>query len=803
MNNKKLCFYSKFRFIFYLLSFAMFTFNFSLTARNSLDIGTAKERILLAAEEKAEKAGAEVKIEEKTGEEVKQVGAEAVPSGQDLVNINFPELTDIKDIIKAVALWTNQNVLLDRNVAGKIQIISPRKVTKEEAYQAFLSALNMLGLTTVETGKIIKIMRINQAVKGNLKTYWGSSWASRTDEIITQIIPLKYVDAKKIQTTLSRIVSSNSMIAYEPTNTLIISDSGHKIHRVIQILKEIDVQTQQPKVMIIPIQFADPKNITRKVNQILKASSSGRSKSASSSYHTFKIIPDERTNSVIIVGPSRTIKDIKDLVKKFDVPLEDPSAHALFYVRPLDYADAKKLAATLSRLTSSTKRKSSLTRSSLLRSSKRSSTGASLASIADLGDGVKISADESSNSLLITGSINAYKALNAIIRKLDIRQSQVFIEADILDIQENNNLNLGTSIFAGWGKEDGKGAKGIVGWEAGAMAPIVVAGATTGEASQISSAENVAKAFSKNMTIGILSGEDVTVPGLGKFTPGLLIDLLKEDSNTRVISSPHILTANNHEASITVGETVFYRSSDTSVTGVAQPKVEKEPVDLTLNIKPNVSHSNYVTMKMQLDQNEIKGYGLGGLPQVSKRKTVQNVTVKNGQTVVVSGLITNRESETFKKIPLLGDIPILGWLFRNSSVSSTRSNLVIFLTPHIVHGAADLAKIYKIKIQERDDLLDAIYGDEYKDSDFYRQVPTRNDGKYRPTSIDKVEDAQLRKRQIEISKMLGHSPDADNNIQKKLRKEAEVQIPMNIRSSDETPSPVIEAGEDLESSERK
>ena len=129
----------------------------------------------------------------------------------------------------------------------------------------------MLGLTTVETGKITKIMRINQAVKGNLKTYWESGWAPRTDEIITQIIPLKYVDAKKIQTTLSRIVSSNSMLAYENTNTLIISDSGHKVQRVIQILKELDVETQQPKVIIIPIQYADPKDITRKVNQILRA----------------------------------------------------------------------------------------------------------------------------------------------------------------------------------------------------------------------------------------------------------------------------------------------------------------------------------------------------------------------------------------------------------------------------------------------------------------------------------------------------------------------------------------------------
>ena len=140
-------------------------------------------------------------------------GADALPQGEELVNIDFPEPTEIKDIIKAVALWTGKNVILDRQVTGKVQIISPRKVTKEEAYQAFLSALNILGLTTVETGKVIKIMPIRTAVKGNLKTFLGAKWTPRTDEIITQMVPLRYIDAKGIQTTLSRIVSSNSMIA--------------------------------------------------------------------------------------------------------------------------------------------------------------------------------------------------------------------------------------------------------------------------------------------------------------------------------------------------------------------------------------------------------------------------------------------------------------------------------------------------------------------------------------------------------------------------------------------------------------
>jgi general secretion pathway protein D len=279
-------------------------------------------------------------------------GAANVPSGQELVNIDFPEPTEIKDIIKAVALWTGKNVILDRNVNGKVQIISPRRVTKEEAYQAFLSALNILGLTTVETGKVIKIMPVRTAVKGNLKTFLGASWTPMTDEIITQIVPLKYIDAKEIQATLSRIVSSNSMIAYPPTNTLIISDSGYKVRRVLDILELLDVQGQQSQVAIVPIRYAEAKAIEGKVSEIFKNTSATKKGAGTGGYRSYKIMSDDRTNSVIIFGPPRTIADVKALVRKFDIPLDDPSRQSSIHVRPLDYADAKKLATTLSALAS-------------------------------------------------------------------------------------------------------------------------------------------------------------------------------------------------------------------------------------------------------------------------------------------------------------------------------------------------------------------------------------------------------------------------------------------------------------------
>lgn len=677
-------------------------------------------------------------------------GSAGVAAGQDLVNIDFPEPTEIKDIIKAVALWTGKNVILDRNVNGKVQIISPRKVTKEEAYQAFLSALNLLGLTTVETGKVIKIMPVRTAVKGNLKTFLGASWTPMTDEIITQIVPLKYIDAKEIQSTLSRIVSSNSMIAYQPTNTLIISDSGYKVRRVLDILELLDVQGQQAQVAIVPIKYAEAKAIADKVQEIFK-NTSEQKKGAGGGYRGYKIMTDERTNSVIIFGPPRTIADVKSLVRKFDVAIDDPSRQSTIHVRPLDYADAKKLSSTLSALATGGKSNSNSRRPPIIPPpplggpGQPGMGGAESITAAELTGDVKIAPDESSNSLLITGSHAAYQTINSLIRKLDLRRSQVFVEADILDIDMDSGFKFQTSVFGGRGAPGGTSVATT--WQAAPLGPLITSqaqqNANTASTASNTQLADVAKTFAEDMTVGVLSGKDVTLKGLGTFRPGALIKMIKSDANTRVLSSPNILTSNNEEATVSVGQKVFYRSSETvPTTGAISNKVEKEDVALTLTIKPNISHANYVTIQVSLDADSVSIDSINNLPKVSKRKTKQIVTVKNGQTIVISGLVETSEAQSFQKIPLLGDIPILGWLFRNSTVSHARKNLMIFLTPHVIHGADDLAAVYKAKVDERDQFLSSIYGSGYRDDDFYAMLPTKEDGEYHADESDNLERAR-------------------------------------------------------------
>ncbi len=640
-----------------------------------------------------------------------------VPPGQDLVSIDFPEPTAIKDIIKAVSQWTGRNFIIGQNVSSgtKISIISPQQVTREEAYQAFLSALNVSGFTTVDTGKTVKIVPTRQATSSNIKTFYGAYWAPMTDEIITQIIPLMYIDAQTVSNQLRTILRESNPVPFQTTNSLIVSDTGHKIRRLLEIIKLLDVKANQPQAAIISIKNTDANDIAKKIQDIYGARAGG-------ALYLQKVIVDERTNGLILLGPPRGLDDVVRLINRLDKPLEDAGSQNQIHVRPLDYADAEKLAATLQALAQGQASSRNIRRPGGAPGSAPVSGGIS-ASVADIG-GVKITADKPTNGLIIQGSRAAFKELDSIIKQLDRRKAQVYVESDIIDVNLGNQFQLNTSFLAGLPPEMTNSKASVpIGWKPAGVAPFAI---KRDNLSGDQADSLIGKAIPSAALIGILGNKTFDIGGV-KISPGAFIFALKQDSNSNVLQTPSLLVTDNEDANFeaTERENVLVTSEDPT-TKIRSQKYEALDATLGLKLKPQISKADYINLDLNIKAESFGRRSADNRPeQTNKRSFSTKITVQNTQTVVISGLQRDIEIEGKDKVPLLGDIPIIGWLFRNSSTSKSKTNLMIFITPYIVRNSEDLSRIYEKKVKERDEFLTAFYGKDFREREVFKRMPAQ------------------------------------------------------------------------------
>lgn len=681
-----------------------------------------------------------------------------VPPGEELVSIDFPEPTAIKDIIKAVGQWTGRNFILGSGVSSsaRVQIISPQQVTREEAYQAFLSALNVAGFTTVDTGKVVKIVGTRQATSSNIKTYYGSNWSPMSDEIITQIIPLKYIDANTVSQQLRNILRDSSAVPFQTTNSLIVSDTGHKIRRLLEIIRLLDLKDNQPQVAIVPIRYTDAKDTQQKVQEVFGT------RGGSNNLYLQRVILDDRTNSLILIGPPRGLDDVVRLIRRLDKPLDDTSSQAQIHFRGLDYADAEKTAQTLQALAQG------------FAASRRSAArpplpgGAAIAPIsgpttADLG-GVKITSDKATNSLIIQGSKAAFKELELIIRQLDKRRDQVYVEADVIDVNLGNLLNLKTNFLLG-AQAGNKRWNIPLGWGAPAVAPFVLnRGFTDTEKATLMGG------VPADALVGVLGGASGPKVELGNgitLSPGAFIFALKNDSNSNVLQTPSILVADNEDA---VFEAVEQENilvyTDDAVNKTRTPKIERLDAILSLKLKPQISKADFVNMDLTVKADSFGRRDANNRPeQTNKRNAQTKVTVQNGQTIVIGGLNRDQEIEAKSRIPLLGDLPIIGWLFRNNSTSKTKTSLMVFITPHVVRDSYDLQRIYEQKTKARDEFLSNFYGESFRKREVFSRLPTMEMGKAPPPKPTPVEafDAEPSAAEAEAKTKSDPLPSEDPN----------------------------------------
>ena len=585
------------------------------------------------------------------------------------VTMNFKDV-DIRVLVKFISELTGRNFLVDPGVKGKATILSPQKVTIDEAYKVFLSVLEINGYTTVPAGKIIKIIPSVEAKAKALETLREREVRFPEDKVITQLIPLEYADAAGIAKLLRPLIpKAGLMISYPETNTLIIIDILSNINRLINIINELDIPWDEEEINVFELEHARAEKLAPKLLNIFQKRKRVGKKTVITD--TVKIIPDERTNSLVVLATAQTTSTIEMLIQKLDIKQTRPRENIHIYF--LQHAVAEEIAKVLLEIPA-----------------KASKSRKGKAPV--LSREVQISADKATNSLVIIADPEEYLIIEGVIKKLDVYRTMVYVEALIMEVTASKALELGVEWRFGNEYDGGYGE----GKKGGAWF-----GGSTGTGAGISSlaAGTLAPGFAVGVIgRGITLGENV-FPTIGAF-----VQAVRTDSNFNIISTPQILTLDNEEAVIEVGQNIpFVTRLDegTSEGDRSIQNIEYKDVGVTLKITPFINKKRFVRLKVEESvKSVVETSALGGTvlaPTTTFRTAKTTITVQDGETAVIGGLIENRMDRGKTQTPCLGSLPGLGWLFKSTSDRDEKTNLLVFLTPHIIENPEEGRRLYEGK----------------------------------------------------------------------------------------------------------
>jgi len=596
------------------------------------------------------------------------------------VTIDFYN-ADITEFIKFISEETGKNFIIDSNVKGKVTIISPTKITIEEAYKVFESVLEVNGYTTVQSGSIIKIVPMAEARSKDIDTKIGQESTDPDDRVVTQLIPLKYASPEDIKTVLAPLISKNSiMVSYTPTGMLIVTDVLSNIKRLQEIIEKIDVEGTGEIISVLPLEYAGAESMSKSLTSVFKTTTTKGAKDTSSS---IVIVADTRTNSILTLASEVDTLKIKELIKLLDK--ESPKGEGDIHVYYLQNANAEDLAKVLTSIPTGSK----------------TSTASSTASTAPkdtavvLSKDVQIIADKATNSIIITASKDDYLVLEDIIRKLDITRKMVYIEALIMEVSMTKEFDLGVQWY---------GAKNATSLDG---SDVYAFGSSNTGTSLIDSDGNIS--LPTGLSFGVL-GDTITIGDLTFPSISAFVRAYGTNSDVHILSTPQVMTLDNEEASITVADNVPYLTSKntSSTSGNDYSNYDFKDVGVTLTITPQINQERFVRLKIAQTVSQIVTQDTVGLPTTLKREAKTTVVIKDGQTIVIGGLIDETKSNTNYKVPILGDIPILGYLFKSKTASTDKKNLFIFLTPHIIENPAEAKTVYENKMGQIDTVQEGV-----------------------------------------------------------------------------------------------
>ncbi|MFM5378513.1 GspD family T2SS secretin variant ExeD [Aeromonas dhakensis] len=569
---------------------------------------------------------------------------------------------DIEEFINTVGKNLNKTIIIEPSVRGKINVRSYDLLNEDQYYQFFLSVLDVYGFAVVPMDNgVLKVVRSKDAKTSAIPVVDESNPGSG-DEMVTRVVPVRNVSVRELAPLLRQLndnAGGGNVVHYDPSNVLLITGRAAVVNRLVEVVRRVDKAGDQ-EVDIVKLKYASAGEMVRLVTNLNK---DGNNQGGNTSLLLApKVVADERTNSVVVSGEPKARARIIQMVHQLDRDLQSQGNTRVFYLK---YGKAKDLVEVLKGVSSSIEADK--------KGGAATTTGGGGASIG--GGKLAISADETTNALVITAQPDVMAELEQVVAKLDIRRAQVLVEAIIVEIADGDGLNLGVQ----WANTNGGGTQftntGLpIGSVAIAAKDYKDNGTTTGLAS-------LAKEFN-GMAAGFYHGNWAA-----------LVTALSTNSKSDILSTPSIVTMDNKEASFNVGQEVPVQSGSQSSTTSDQVfnTIERKTVGTKLVVTPQINEGDSVLLNIEQEVSSVANKpaeGTATLGPTFDTRTIKNaVLVKSGETVVLGGLMDEKTSETVSKVPLLGDIPVLGYLFRSTNNSTSKRNLMVFIRPTILRDA--------------------------------------------------------------------------------------------------------------------
>ena len=572
------------------------------------------------------------------------------------VTINMRD-ADIRAFISDISSLTGKTFIVDPRINAKVTIISREDLTIEEAYEVMLSVLAVHGYSAIEQDNATKIV---PEITGRQAFNSFSRPNSPSDKLVTDIIRPKFAAVNSLISILRPIMSTQGHIAvYEPTNSLIIADRAGNVKKLTAIINELD-KTPGETYEIIKLSYSSSKEVSKIIDKIFNENSGGMNPNQFTSYSI------DRINSILLVGDIPIVNRMKNLIQNLDT---EQTSSSTLKVKYLKYADAKSLEKILKNLSenlSGDKSKSKIMTS--------------------------IEAHEGTNSLVISADPEVMMALEDVISNLDIKRAQVLVEAIIVEISDTLAKELGVQIlFTGEGSNTP-----IISQRFGNPNPDLTA-IVGGEVYNTTSGSSSLPAAAQSLLT-----LDGFAAGVGKYKKdkesfAAILNVLRKDTDSNVLSTPSILTMDNEESSIIVGQEIPITTGESLGTDNSNPfrTISREEVGVKLLVKPQINEGNSIRLDIEQEVSSVYGPLLIGASEIAtnKREIKTVVMVEDTEIIVLGGLISDDVQESERKVPLLGDIPLLGRLFKSTTTSRSKKNLVVFLKPTIVRDVADMQLI--------------------------------------------------------------------------------------------------------------